>query len=111
MMIISNQAKCKLCLDAPFSAYRHDYKECRCGAMAVDGGQDYLKRTGDLYNVEEMSICVDNTVANLINKAGDWARENERNGNGAILCFLRYLRDSGYDLSILHEEANGRTKT
>ena len=38
------------------SEYRHDYKECSCGACAVDGGHDYLRRSG---------------------KKGDWLELNE----------------------------------
>ena len=27
------------------SAYRHEYVQCKCGACAVDGGYDYLRRS------------------------------------------------------------------
>ncbi len=39
------------------STYRHDFKFCKCGSCAVDGGKDYLKRIGDPNNYEELSIC------------------------------------------------------
>ena len=42
--IIKNAIKCKLCGDIIESTYRHDYVECKCGACAVDGGHDYLRR-------------------------------------------------------------------
>lgn len=38
-----NRAKCKLCDDIIESFHRHDYVECSCGEIAVDGGQDYLR--------------------------------------------------------------------
>lgn len=42
--IIRNRAKCCLCGDTVESKHRHDYRSCRCGALSVDGGLDYLKR-------------------------------------------------------------------
>lgn len=54
--IIHNRIKCLKCGDIIESEYRHDYKECSCGACAVDGGHDYLRRSG---------------------KKGDWLELNE----------------------------------
>lgn len=45
MMIITNKIKCKHCGDVIESKSVHDYEECKCGAVAVDGGHYYLKRT------------------------------------------------------------------
>lgn len=44
--IIVNKIKCKKCGDIIESTYRHDFKFCKCGAVAVDGGNDYLKESG-----------------------------------------------------------------
>ena len=33
----------------------HDFKFCSCGACAVDGGHDYLRRCGNLEDWEELS--------------------------------------------------------
>ena len=43
--IIKNAIQCKLCGDIIESTDRHNYVECKCGACAVDGGHDYLRRT------------------------------------------------------------------
>lgn len=43
--IIKNAIQCKLCKEIIESTYRHDYVECQCGACAVDGGHDYLRRS------------------------------------------------------------------
>ena len=53
--IIHNRIKCLKCGDIIESEYRHDYKTCSCGACAVDGGHDYLRRSGNLENWQEMS--------------------------------------------------------
>lgn len=45
-MIKTNKIKCKKCGDIIESTYRWDFKWCKCGAVAVDGGKDYLKRSG-----------------------------------------------------------------
>ena len=46
MKIIVNKIKCKKCGDVIESKSVHDFKYCRCGAVAVDGGHDYLRRCG-----------------------------------------------------------------
>lgn len=53
--IISNKIKCKKCGDIIESKSTNDYKKCSCGAVAVDGGKDYLKRMGNEGNYEELS--------------------------------------------------------
>lgn len=53
--ILVNKIKCKKCGDIIVSEHRHDFKYCKCGAVAVDGGQDYLKRCGYLEDMEELS--------------------------------------------------------
>ena len=44
-MIITNKIKCKHCGDVIESKSVHDYVKCKCGAVAVDGGHYYLKRS------------------------------------------------------------------
>ena len=53
--IISNKIKCKKCGDVIESRHLHDYVACSCGACAVDGGHDYLRRLGNPDNWEELS--------------------------------------------------------
>lgn len=45
MAIKSNKIKCLKCDEVIESIHRHDFKYCKCGAVAVDGGKDYLKRS------------------------------------------------------------------
>lgn len=42
-----NMATCRLCLTTIESKYTHDFVWCKCGAIAVDGGQSYMKRVGN----------------------------------------------------------------
>lgn len=53
--IWANQAKCLKCGDIIRSRNRHDYVECSCGAIAVDGGSWYCRRAGKTEDIEEMS--------------------------------------------------------
>ena len=53
--IIVNKIKSKKCGDKIESTYRHDFKFCKCGAVAVDGGKDYLRRLGYEKDYEELS--------------------------------------------------------
>lgn len=43
-IIVRNAIQCKHCGDIIESTYTHDYQECSCGACAVDGGHEYLRR-------------------------------------------------------------------
>ena len=40
--IIENKAKCLKCGDIIESIDRHDYVQCSCGNISVDGGKDYI---------------------------------------------------------------------
>ena len=53
--IISNKIKCKKCGDIIESKSTNHYKRCSCGAVAIDGGKDYLKRIGKEKDYIELS--------------------------------------------------------
>lgn len=54
--ILVNRIKCKKCGDVIESRSCHDFKYCSCGAVAVDGGYDYLRRLGNPEDYEELSV-------------------------------------------------------
>lgn len=56
--IKKNAIKCNTCNDIVESTHRHDFKYCTCGAVAVDGGLDYVRRVGTNYT--ELSEWTDN---------------------------------------------------
>lgn len=39
-----NRAQCLYCFDIVESAHRHDWQQCKCGALYVDGGLEYIRR-------------------------------------------------------------------
>lgn len=53
--IKSNKIRCRKCGEIIESVSVHDFKFCKCGAVAVDGGHEYLRRCGNLENFEERS--------------------------------------------------------
>ena len=57
-MIKCNKIQCKLCDDIIESKSVHDFRWCKCGMVAVDGGKDYLRRVGDLNDWIELSVVV-----------------------------------------------------
>ena len=61
MKIIRNMARCKKCGDVIESRHVHDYVPCECGAIAVDGGREDLRRVGGLEAVEELSETEEET--------------------------------------------------
>lgn len=48
-LILRNSIKCDGCGDEIVSADRHDFRYCTCGANAVDGGPEYLRRLGETW--------------------------------------------------------------
>ncbi len=59
MAIIRNMVKCLNCSDTIESVNTHDFKFCKCQAIFVDGGKEYLRRGGDLDKIYELSIIAD----------------------------------------------------
>ena len=53
--IITNKIRCRKCGDVIENKYTHDFRFCKCGAVAVDGGKEYLRRVGNLEDWEELS--------------------------------------------------------
>jgi hypothetical protein len=51
---MKNRARCKKCKDVIHSKYRHDFVSCKCGAIFVDGGNDYFRYGGDLEAFERL---------------------------------------------------------
>ncbi len=54
--IICNKIQCRKCKDIIESKTVHDFKFCKCGAVAVDGGKDYLRRLGYPEDIIELSV-------------------------------------------------------
>jgi len=54
--IFRNSAKCKKCHDEIESTHVHNFVRCSCGAIAVDGGNEYLRRIGNEEDIEDTSL-------------------------------------------------------
>lgn len=51
-----NKAKCRLCGDVIESKSVHDFVECTCEEIFVDGGNEYLRRgANDFTNFIDLS--------------------------------------------------------
>lgn len=50
-----NAVKCLKCKSIIQSTHVHDFVTCYCGEVSVDGGNEYLKRSGNPNFMEEMS--------------------------------------------------------
>ena len=100
--ILVNQIQCNNCGDLIFSAHRHDFKYCQCEQSAVDGGMDYLRRTGSGY--KELSIVVEDEAFEAMKEALQWCADNGRNDLGRICHMARYLRNAGYEIRKIENE-------
>jgi hypothetical protein len=54
-----NIARCKKCKTVIQSKHRHDFVECKCGAIFVDGGEEYYRRGGNPEDFEEVENAND----------------------------------------------------
>lgn len=45
---VHNRCGCLVCGDVIESIHRHDFVYCACRAIFTDGGNDYIRRGGDL---------------------------------------------------------------
>ena len=89
-MILSNQVRCLRCGDEPWSAHRHDFRHCECGAIAVDGGMCYLRRIGQPSDMAEMSIAITDEEYEALVEAME---DKTKNTLGKICNLARVLRD------------------
>lgn len=94
LKLVQNEAQCKKCGDIIFSRSRHDYRTCKCGAIAVDGGMDYARRVGHPDNFIERSLYLPGEVVASMVEAVEWSRDAGRNEFGTALAVLRVLRDN-----------------
>jgi len=96
-MILSNSAKCLLCGDEIFSASSHDFTECSCGNIFVDGGMSYIRhgyKSSESYM--NLSIEISELEFEMCMSALDWCDETRRNNLGRVCAIFRALRDSGH---------------
>jgi hypothetical protein len=91
--IIQNELECLHCGDIIFSAHRHDFKYCKCGSVAVDGGMYYLLRVGDFGHTAERSMSMDKEHLKNVIAAVDWGKDTGRNSLGIALAVIRALRE------------------
>lgn len=94
--IVENSATCAKCGENIVSKTRHDFVECKCGSIFVDGGQDYLRRGGQMGDIQETSILMEEEAVIKCVEAVKWAKETGRNDLGTALAVIRAVRDSGY---------------
>jgi len=94
-MILQNAAKCNKCGDEIWSAHRHDFRQCKCESIAVDGGLAYLRRVGSSEDFDDRSIIVPESMRKELIAAVEWARETGRNEIGTALAVIRVLQKRG----------------
>ena len=103
MKILVNQIECVKCGDKPYSAHRHAFRACRCGAVSVDGGMEYLRRVGDPNDYVDLSIVISEDVFQSCIKALIWCDELGRNNLDRLCAVFRALRDEGFRLEEVKE--------
>lgn len=100
--IACNQIKCKKCDTVIYSAHRHDMKYCKCGAVYVDGGMVYLKRGGQLDQIIEQSIVIDQKLGEALFAQAETCVKDKRSHWGAVASIFDVLKDLGYEEALTH---------
>ena len=96
-MIIQNAVSCNKCDDFIFSAHRHDFRECKCGNIFVDGGQEYLRRGGKALedgSYTDMSWELPEELYRACANAAKEAVDTGRNVVGIANAVMRKLREA-----------------
>lgn len=96
-MIVQNAASCNGCGDFIVSKHRHDFVECTCGAIAVDGGQEYLRRVGSLEkgSYSDHSWSLPDKLYKDCAEVVEEAMDTGRNKFGIANAVMRKLREAG----------------
>lgn len=50
--------ECLKCGDKVWSRHAHDFRWCKCGKVAIDGGRQYTKITGDSSDYKQVQLYV-----------------------------------------------------
>ena len=95
-MIVQNAVSCLNCGDFIFSVHRHNFVTCTCGTISVDGGQDYLRRVGDMSAAVDFSWALPDDVYNACAEAVKHALDTNRNKFGIANAVMRKLRELGH---------------
>ncbi len=97
--IVANSVRCNLCGDNIFSSHRHDFVSCRCNNISVDGGQEYLRRVGNIGEYVDTSIVMyfDDMVF-IVNTLKDMRKLAAISGDTSaiVVCVLGSLMNTGY---------------
>ena len=99
-MIVQNAVICNKCDDFIVSKHRHDFVECQCGAVFVDGGQEYLRRGGHSFdqgsspNYTDLSWSIDDQIYRDCADAVEQAIDTNRNKFGIANAVMRKLREA-----------------
>lgn len=92
-MIVQNAVTCNKCDDFIVSKHRHDFVTCKCGAISVDGGQAYLRRSGDLKSGIDHSWEISDVIYQECANAAQEALDTNRNKFGIANAVMRALRN------------------
>lgn len=64
--ILFNRARCRKCGTFLESKHVHDIQTCACGAVSIDGGQEYIRQTtknlDDIEDLTEYEGLCDETI-------------------------------------------------
>lgn len=95
-IILSNKIQCKVCGDIVESKHVHDYVTCSCGSVSVDGGKEYLRRTGfseDYLDLSEVTSEDDEDWFERVRETFTWGSRGKLGNEPLHQILLKDLTD------------------
>ena len=84
--------KCNHCKDSIFSFSRHSMVYCKCGKIAIDGGFDYTKITGNKEDFVQLTSPVSGCIK-LIREKFQWIKRYNKQNQLLKIPQKRKLKD------------------
>jgi hypothetical protein len=85
---------CPRCGDIVYSRARHDFRQCSCGSVAIDGGFDYVKVSADPAIFEDVKQHTITLPVSKLELYEDW--NNRTDKFGKVDACGTPLSDSSY---------------
>ena len=96
--------KCNKCKDIIYSRYKHDFRWCSCESVAIDGGFDYLKATGNIQDIKLLNLNIKNCDKQILMQ--DYNKKLNKFGKIDEISFNNLLKNEVIVILDKHEKIN-----
>ena len=91
--LVFNAIQCKQCHELIVSRDRHDFKWCKCGKVAIDGGLDYISLTGNREDYSDLSLT-NRDAFHIVRKFAEWGTHGKLGDQPLTYIKLKDMSDN-----------------